>query len=113
MPRSLVTRCPRSRCCSSSPPRRCWGRAAWYGGRKVRSVWIMKASTIYVQRSIFSLKLDTFGDQRRHLALGTFDQNGVALYFVLHARGQRDRFLSNTRHRINPHVGLRVPKERS
>jgi hypothetical protein len=58
----------------------------------------------HMQFAAHRLQLDALGDQRRNLALGTFNQDRVALYRVLDSRGQQDRFSSNTRHEFIPSV---------
>ena len=63
---------------------------------------VLVVVAVHVQNAVLGFERDALGDQRRDLALGAFDQNRVALDFVLDARGQRDRLLSNTRHRFNP-----------
>ncbi len=73
-----------------------------------RGVLVRVANDMQFRADCF--QRNALGDQRRNLALGPLDQNSIALDRILHARGQRDRLLSNSRHRFNPSFGLRVPK---
>ena len=79
------------------------------GARQPVHRGLLVVLAVDVQHAVFGFQGNAIGDQRRDLALGAFDQNLVSLDGVFDARGQRNEFLSYTRHRINPSSGLRVP----